>query len=281
MKIFQVVVTLIGSLAFSASVAFAGGGTALTYQGRLLDAGEPANGLFNVEFSLWDDPTAGNQIGATVMLNSLPISDGLFTAELDFGANAFNNTDRWLEIVVDGVPLAPRQPITRSPYSIQTRGIFVDQDQRVFVGRDSPITPSEVFGIHSDTNSFGGMYVSTSSEQGLPFYGYSASGGVDAYHSYNGATGNWQLYNDGFHITVQPDGNVGIGTTAPEYALHVESDGFRAINVVDTANAGATFGVWSESTNTNGTGVRGFASAIFGGTFGVRGRANSSDFKLL
>ena len=40
----------------SAGLAYAGGGTALTYQGRLLVAvaGEPANGLFDVAFSLWD-----------------------------------------------------------------------------------------------------------------------------------------------------------------------------------------------------------------------------------
>ncbi len=130
-------------IAASAGIANAGGGTALTYQGRLLDAGEPANGTFNVDFSLWDDPSAGSQVGSTIMFSSLPISDGLFTVELDFGANAFNNTDRWLAISVDGVPLMPRQPITRAPYSIQTRGIYVDADEHVGIGTTSPVGKAE------------------------------------------------------------------------------------------------------------------------------------------
>jgi len=37
----------------SAGLAYAGGGTAFTYQGRLLDAGEPANGLFDFRFALF------------------------------------------------------------------------------------------------------------------------------------------------------------------------------------------------------------------------------------
>ena len=130
MRMLRIVAWLVVITA-SAGTANAGGGTALTYQGRLLDAGEPANGLFNVDLSLWDHSAGGIQIGSTISFISLPISDGLFTVQLDFGANAFNNTDRWLEIVVDGVPLAPRQPITRAPYAIQTRGILVDDNQLV------------------------------------------------------------------------------------------------------------------------------------------------------
>ena len=95
------------------AAAYAGGGTALTYQGRLLDAGEPANGLFDFEFELWDADVGGSPIGSSIHVDNLPISDGLLTVELDFGAAAFDNTDRWLEISVDGIPLVPRQPITR------------------------------------------------------------------------------------------------------------------------------------------------------------------------
>ena len=126
MRMHQFVVASIVTLAFSVGIAFAGGSTALTYQGRLLDAGEPANGTFSVDFGLWDDPFVGSQIGSTVTFISLPISDGLFTVEIDFGANAFENSGRWLEISVDCVPLTPRQPITRAPYSIQTSGTYCD-----------------------------------------------------------------------------------------------------------------------------------------------------------
>ena len=68
------IVAWIFVIAGSAGIANAGGGTALTYQGRLLDAGQPANGTFNVDFSLWDDPAVGSQIGSTISFISLPIS---------------------------------------------------------------------------------------------------------------------------------------------------------------------------------------------------------------
>ena len=101
--------------------------TTLTYQGELGDNGAPANGSYSMSFSLWDALSTGNQIGSSIPINPVPVSDGKFTVQLDFGANAFDNSGRWLEIVVDGFTLSPRQAITRSPYSIQTRGIFVDE----------------------------------------------------------------------------------------------------------------------------------------------------------
>ena len=115
MRMHQFVLSIL-TLALSANVVFAQGDTEFTYQGRLTDAGAPANGTFNVDFRLWDDPVAGNQVDVTNTFNSLPILEGLFSVELDFGASSFDNNDRWLEITVDGVPLVPRQPITRAPY---------------------------------------------------------------------------------------------------------------------------------------------------------------------
>ena len=53
-----------------------------------------------------------------------------------------------MNIRVNGITLSPRQPITHSPYSIQTRGIYVSDDQSfVGIGRTEPITAAETFGI--------------------------------------------------------------------------------------------------------------------------------------
>ena len=279
---------------FSAGLAYAGGGTAFTYQGQLFDAGVPANGVFDFEFELWDADVGGSQIGSTQIHNAVPITDGRLLILLDFGANAFDNADRWLEVTVDTVLLIPRQPVTRVPYAIQTRGIFVDQDQRVFVGRDTHITPAEVFGIHRDTSLFGGMYVSTSSQQGMPFYGYSAGGGVgdiDAYHYYNGSTGKWHLYNNGDRLTVQSNGNVGIGTTKPLYPLDVVtttdvavygytvSTSPAAIGVGGTASGTSAYnyGVYGSSHSSSGMGVFGYATNSTGVNYGVRGWTHSPD----
>lgn len=96
---------------------------AFTYQGRLVNSGLPANGSFDLEFRLFDAPTAGNQIGIPIALPGEPVAGGLFTVLLnsqgEFGSGAFNGEARWLEVRVDGIPLAPRQELTVAPYTIR------------------------------------------------------------------------------------------------------------------------------------------------------------------
>jgi len=113
-------------------------GTAFTYQGELTENGVPANGTFDIAFSLWDAPDGGNEICCPVVVNDVQVVDGRFNAQLDFGADAFDNQGRWLELIVEGFTLSPRQPITRSPYAIQTRGIFVDENHNVGIGTTTP-----------------------------------------------------------------------------------------------------------------------------------------------
>src|SRR6185369_6219425 len=99
--------------------------TAFTYQGRLNDNGAPAAGIYDLRFTIHDAVTLGNPIGTALTNSSVAVSNGLFTAQLDFGAAAFNGPARWLEIGVrtNGaaayVVLSPRSPITATPYAIQ------------------------------------------------------------------------------------------------------------------------------------------------------------------
>lgn len=67
-----------------ASVGRALLGTGFTYQGRLTDGGSPANGNYDLQFRLYDNSTAGNQIGTTVSVNGIAITDGLFTTLFRF-----------------------------------------------------------------------------------------------------------------------------------------------------------------------------------------------------
>ncbi|MHC4619996.1 MAG: WD40/YVTN/BNR-like repeat-containing protein [Planctomycetota bacterium] len=108
-------------------------GTAFTYQGRLIDANQPADGLYDVEFKLYDAVTDGNQIGGAIDVNEISVIDGYFTAQLDFGSDVFDRSAVWLEVGVrPGVStgsfttLAPRQEVTPTPYALRTRGIFID-----------------------------------------------------------------------------------------------------------------------------------------------------------
>lgn len=100
--------------------------TAFTYQGKLTDAGAPANGNFDLQFKLFDAVSGGTQIGATVTNNAVAVSGGVFTTTLDFGANAFPGTARWLEISVRPAGggaftlLSPRQSLGTVPYAMRS-----------------------------------------------------------------------------------------------------------------------------------------------------------------
>jgi len=96
-------------------------GTAFTYQGRLTDAGLPANANYDLQFKLFDAAAGGVQAGSTLTRTNVAVSAGLFTVSLDFGA-VFAGSKRFLEIgvrpggsAVAFTLLAVRQELTPSP----------------------------------------------------------------------------------------------------------------------------------------------------------------------
>jgi polyhydroxyalkanoate synthesis regulator phasin len=105
--------------------------TAFTYQGRLTDNLVQANGAYEMHFALYDSAGGGTQVGSTVVFdgsNGVPlvqITNGIFTAVLDFGATAFSGAPRYLQISLRRNPqdplvtLSPRERITSAPYAIR------------------------------------------------------------------------------------------------------------------------------------------------------------------
>jgi len=97
--------------------------TAFTYQGRLSDGANAANGSYDLRFAIFDALNAGAQQGNTVTNPAVVVSNGFFTTTLDFG-NVFPGADRFLEIgvrtngSVTFITLLPRQKITATPYAI-------------------------------------------------------------------------------------------------------------------------------------------------------------------
>jgi hypothetical protein len=89
-----------------------------TYQGFLKDGGNPANGNYNMTFRLFSVATGGTAI-ATVGPVSVPVSNGLFTRELNFGS-VWDGSDRYLEIQVGSTVLSPRVKINPTPYTSYT-----------------------------------------------------------------------------------------------------------------------------------------------------------------
>lgn len=100
-------------------------GTAFTYQGYLTASGAPANGFFDLQFAIYDAGTNGSMIGGPLTNAPIPVTNGLFTVQLDFGSNVFHGNPYWLQIgartngdVNPYVILAPLQQVTPIPYAI-------------------------------------------------------------------------------------------------------------------------------------------------------------------
>jgi hypothetical protein len=98
-------------------------GSGFTYQGRLTDGGNPANGVYDLQFILYDAAIGGAQVGPTITSDDVTVASGLFTVNLDFGS-VYNSTSLFLDIAVRPgantgtyTQLAPRQPLTPTPYA--------------------------------------------------------------------------------------------------------------------------------------------------------------------
>jgi len=102
-------------------------GTAFTYSGRLDDGGSPANGSYDLTFTLFNALSGPSQVGTTFTNSATAVSNGLFTVTLDFGS-VFNGTACWVEIATrtngagSFATLTPRQPLTPTPYAIYAEG---------------------------------------------------------------------------------------------------------------------------------------------------------------
>ncbi len=101
--------------------------SSFTYQGRLKDGPNPANGQYDFEFKLFDALIFGTQIGQTITRANQTVSEGLVTVSLDFGLTAFQGQARYLLVAVrpagggNFTTLSPRQAVSPAPYAMGLR----------------------------------------------------------------------------------------------------------------------------------------------------------------
>ncbi|MBK7801822.1 MAG: tail fiber domain-containing protein [Chloracidobacterium sp.] len=101
--------------------------TAFNYQGFLKDGAAPASGNYAISISLWDAETGGVFLNSNTY-PSVPVVNGVFAVELDFGEGVFSaGATRFIEIAVRPsgsgggyTTLTPRSRIKSVPYSIQS-----------------------------------------------------------------------------------------------------------------------------------------------------------------
>lgn len=258
-------------------------GTAFTYQGQLTENAGVANGAYDFRFSLYDVSAGGAPLAGPLEIGDVPVTNGLFTARIDFGAGRFGGGARWLQIEVRPgnsggayTALSPRQELTPTGYALALPNVYADETAPfVGIGRNTRISGNEVFGVRytGGANEYGGMYVETSDAQGWPFYGYATNGSFRAWTYLNGASGDWALYNAGVRLLVPDEGGLRIGPSV-DYSLVISnttgSDGIRVLDTgddsiqigspPDVANYGvyipspgvSTYGLWPNTANAAG-----------------------------
>lgn len=245
----------VACLAGAVLAAVPGGTTSFTYQGQLKQSGVPVNDTCDVTGTLWDAATIGSSVAGPQTVPSVEVVNGLFTAVFDFGAGVFIGAAPWLEIAVrcpagggNFMTLAPRQPVTAAPYSIQTRGVAVDDAGKVGIGTNVPNAKLHVKGIGNVLDLEG-----TSHQLYMRFYPDGFDAGPKAEVGWSGATtpdfriANFITGGD-ILLTTTGTGNVGIGTAAPAGKLTIAHDNANAIRLERSG-----LETWSIGLTTNGS----------------------------
>lgn len=202
-------------------------GSSFTYQGRIQADGEAVTDAADFQFTLWNAASGGAQVGSVINMTLTP-DDGLFSANLDFGVAALNGDARWLQIAVRNpagggafTTLAPRQAMNATPYSIQTRGIYVSDAENVGIGTTNPLSPLSFPSVLGEKVRLWGTAAN--------HYGFGVQGSLLQFHTDgSGADIGFGWGSSGAfteNMRVKGNGRVGIGTTAPQNRLHVVGNG--------------------------------------------------------
>lgn len=173
------VVLPVGVLLLS-SLVVDGQTTVFTYQGKLADAGTPANGSYDFQFKLWDALSGGSGIGSA-SVNGVMVTNGVFTVNLDFGACplCFNGSNRFLAISVKPTSgssftdLSPRQQITSAPYAIKSQN--ASSADSLSVACVNCVTSSQIASLPAGSGSY---IQNTVSQQAASNFNISGDGTV-------------------------------------------------------------------------------------------------------
>jgi hypothetical protein len=281
------------ALLISAGAAIA---APITYQGTLEENGEPANGLYDMRFSLADSEVFGFLL-QFIDVNNVEVVDGLFEVEADFNDSWFDGSDRWLAVRVESTTLSPRTKINYAPYAIratsaQQANLALDLQVpwvssnsgniinatstggNAIFGRSNS-TAGFAFAIHGEISSTSpGSFASAvrgenqgTGSAGIGVYGSQNGSGFGVYGTTPSGIGVIGFSGSGLGLSGSSVSDVGVegrtssGPHAGEF-LHTGEDTFAYL-------ATENYGVQGVNDETNGEGTGVYGSGGYRGVYGI------------
>jgi hypothetical protein len=280
-----------------------------TCQGMLKTAGVPANGNHDFQFSLWTAASGGAQTGSVLTLTGVPLQNGWFMQQLDFGAMS-DAGNRYLQVAVrpagsgDFVLLSPRirlsdlMPSSDAPWRFGADALYLSGKgySLTMYLVEVPVagSPEPLSGVEPPPADVAQWQVSPTAvpEWGGPVLHPQQGGGLTLPYA-----GSVNYVGAAFSIT----NTAPSGTSYAGYFRSESTSGFGVFGLA-SSSTGYSYGVYGRSTSatgrgvvghvpsptgstiamlgtadsTSGTGVYGYATATSGNTTGVSGRSASS-----
>ncbi len=268
-------------------------GTAFTYQGRLNASGQTASGLYDFRCQIYDAPEFGALVSTTITNSAMPVTNGLFVLNLDFGAAPFNGEARWLAVGVRSngalnfISVLPRQRLAPTPYAVYAAraGGLKDGASPTFSGTVSFAPPSGPPFTVSSANKVGNLNADLldglDSGDFVKRAGDSMTGGLSlvspAVLGFGSQTRQMLNLFDALY-------GIGVQANTTYFRSHNHfawfKDGVHADNMFDPGAGGATLMTLGTGGNlavraSSGIAMRGDASGAGFGGIGVQGDAGA------
>ncbi len=284
-------------------------GTTFTYQGRLNRDGAPVTDTCNFQFGLYDVETGGAAV-ATQSLNGVAVTNGLFTARIDFG-NVFHGAAYWVETAVQCpadagfVTLDPRKPLDSAPYAL---GLMPGASVQNPAGDGFSGNSGAGYGLTGNSQTgYAGVYGASDNGYGVfgsvigdipraGVYGKNGGGGFGVFGQ--NTTGGYGVFGlsvsgsgvdgdstSGSGVSGQSQSGYGVsGNSQSGYAgvFGASAQGYGVYGLVNGAapragvygkNEGSGFGLFGQNSG-NGAGVFGLSAAADG----IAGRSDGNGY---